>query len=353
MVSLAQYRTLGRSGLIVSPAALGTMTFGTAAWGATEDVARTLMDAYTEAGGNFIDTADVYADGRSEEIVGAYIAQRNLRDSIVIATKSTFNAGEGNPNAGGNGRKNIYRALDASLRRLGTDYVDLYYTHCWDFVTPVEEVLQSLGDLVRAGKIRYFGFSDAPAWYAVKAATLASAHGFPGPIVIQPEYSLIERGIEREHIPAARECGLGICSWGPLAAGFLTGKYERAGDGVSGSGRFDARQPFRTFTDRCWRALGALRTVAAEVNRPVAQIALAWIAAQPGITSIILGASRHSQLQDNIAAFDLTLSGAQLSMLSESSVPELDHSYVPSATGFAIRHNIFGDTEVRGWNESS
>ena len=168
-MSLTAFRTLGRSGLIVSPFALGTMTFGTPRWGASDEISESVFHTYVDAGGNFIDTADVYAKGRNEELVGRYIRDHSLRDQLVLATKFTFHSGEsGNPNAGGNGRKNIYRAIEGSLRRLQTDYVDLYWLHAWDMVTPVEEVLQSLGDLVRARKIRYFGFSDVPAWYTAK-----------------------------------------------------------------------------------------------------------------------------------------------------------------------------------------
>lgn len=209
-MSLTAFRTLGRSGLIVSPIALGTMTFGTSRWGSLDEVSESIFHAYVDAGGNFIDTADVYAKGRSEELIGSYVRDRSLRDKLVLATKFSFNTESGNPNAGGNGRKNIYRAIDGSLRRLQIDYINLYWLHAWDLVTPVEEVLQSLGDLVRVGKIRYFGFSDMPAWYATKAATLASTHNVPAPIAMQLEYSLTERSIEREHLPVARECGLGI-----------------------------------------------------------------------------------------------------------------------------------------------
>ena len=195
-MSLTNFRTLGRSGLVVSPLALGTMTFGTPRWGSPDAVSEAIFNAYVEAGGNFIDTADVYAKGRSEELLGGYIASRSLRDQLVLATKFAFNTAPGNPHAGGNGRKHIYQALDSSLRRLQTDYIDLYWLHVWDMVTPIEEVLQTLGDLVRAGKIRYFGFSDIPAWYAAKAATLAAAHAVPGPIAMQLEYSLVGRSIE-------------------------------------------------------------------------------------------------------------------------------------------------------------
>ena len=255
-MSLSNFRTLGRSGLIDSPLALGTMTFGTQRWGSPDAVSQAIFDGYVAAGGNFIDTADVYAGGRSEELVGHYMQERSLRDKLVLATKFGFNSQAGNPHAGGNGRKNIYRALEGSLRRLNTDFIDLYWLHVWDMVTPVEEVLQTLGDLVRSGKIRYFGFSDMPAWYATKAATLAAAHAVPGPIAMQMEYSLAARTLEQEHLPAARECGLGITPWSPLAAGFLAGKYEREGNTATGTGRLTGPNPFGNtkFTDHNWRS---------------------------------------------------------------------------------------------------
>ena len=225
-MSLTDFRTLGRSGLVVSPLTLGIMTFGTPRWGSSADVSEAVFDAYVAAGGNFIDTADVYAGGRSEELLGGFVAQRGLRDQLVLATKFGFNAQPGNPHAGGNGRKNIHRALDNSLRRLQTDYVDLYWLHVWDTVTPVEEVLQTLGDLVRAGCIHYFAFSDMPAWYVTRAATLAQAHGVPGPVAMQLEYSLVARDVEREHIAAARECGLGLLA-------VIRSEYERPIDAFS------------------------------------------------------------------------------------------------------------------------
>jgi len=211
-MNLNDYITLGRSGLKVSPLCLGTMSFGTEwAWGNDEATSKTIFDHYLDAGGNFFDTADVYTNGRSEEFVGKFIRERKARDRAVLATKFTFNAEPGNPNAGGNGRKNIYRALEGSLKRLGTDYVDLYWMHAWDLVTPVEEVVDTLHDLVQAGKIRYAGFSDVPAWYAARAQTLAEKEGKHRLIALQLEYSLVERNIEREHVGAAQALGMGIC----------------------------------------------------------------------------------------------------------------------------------------------
>lgn len=348
-MSLTDFRTLGRSGLVVSPLSLGTMTFGTPRWGSPDEVSKDIFDAYVKAGGNFIDTADVYAGGRSEELVGSYIAERNLRDQVVLATKFGFNAGPGNPNAGGNGRKNIHRALEGSLRRLKTDYVDLYWLHAWDAVTPVEEVLQTLGGLVRSGKIRYFGFSDMPAWYTVKAATLAAVHGVPGPIAMQLAYSLVERNIEREYVPVARECGLGITPWSPLAAGFLAGKYQRDAAGATGEGRLSGPNPFGNtlFTDRNWRVLDALRAVADEAGKPLAQVALAWVLAQPGVTSPIVGASKVSQLHDSLAALEIQLSSEQLRALDEASALEPAFPYPIFMP--AVNREIFGGHTVQGW----
>jgi aryl-alcohol dehydrogenase-like predicted oxidoreductase len=356
-MTLSEYRTLGRSGLVVSPLALGTMTFGTQRWGSSDDVSEAIFDAYVDAGGNFIDTADVYAGGRSEELLGGYIADRRLRDKLVLATKFGFNMEDGNPHAGGNGRKHIQQALEGSLRRLGTDTLDLYWLHVWDMITPVEEVLQTLGDLVRAGKIRYFGFSDMPAWYAVKAATLAAAHAVPGPIAMQLEYSLVERSIEREYVPAAQECGLGILPWSPLAGGFLTGKYKREGHGdlIGEQGRLSGSNPFQggftKFTERNWHVLDTLREVAAQIDRPPAQVALAWAAAQPGMTALILGASKLEQLHDNLAFQEIAFTPDQLHRLNEGSAPDPAFPYGIFTPG--LKHYLFGSADVQGWQQQS
>lgn len=350
-MTLTAYRTLGRSGLVVSPAALGTMTFGNGAWGSDEAGSRAVFDAYVEAGGNFVDTADVYAAGRSESLLGTYIADRKLRDRIVLATKSGFNVEAGNPHAGGNGRKSLHRAVESSLGRLRTDYIDLYWMHVYDMVTPVEEVLQSLGDLVRAGKIRYFGFSDLPAWYGVKAATLASVQGVPGPIAMQLEYSLVERNIEREHVPAALECGMGLTPWSPLAGGFLSGKYTREGESAKGAGRLSGSNPFQgpftKFTDRNWQVLDTLQAVAREVERPPAQVALAWVAARPGVTAPIIGASTPAQLLANVAALDLTLTPEQRASLDDSSAPATVFPYGIFTP--AMNAVVFGGAPVARW----
>ena len=358
-MSLTDYRSLGRSGLVVSPMALGTMTFGTQEWGTDEAGARAIFDAYRAQGGNFIDTADIYSGGASEEMVGRFIAETGTRDQMVLATKFAFNGSAsplaasqgapGNPNAGGAGAKNIHRALEASLRRLGTDYIDLYWMHIWDGVTPVEEIIQTLGDLVRAGKIRYFALSDMPAWLAMKAATIASERRVPGPIAMQVEYSLVARGIECEHVPVAREAGMAVMPWSPLAGGFLTGKYKR--DDTAGAGRLSGANPFGNskFADRNWAILEALRAVAAEHGRPPAQVALAWVLARPGITSVIIGASKLAQLDDNLAALNVALTHEQMQRLNEASATAPGFTDGLAAPG--IRRMIFGGHDVRGWGE--
>ena len=322
-MTLTDYRTLGRSGLIVSPLTLGTMTYGAQRWGSPDDVSEAIFNAYVDAGGNFFDSADIYAKGRSEELLGQYVNKRGLREQVVLATKFTWNAVPGVPVTSGNSRKNISRALDGSLKRLGTDYIDLYWLHHWDLVTPVEEVLQTLGDLVRAGRIRYFGFSNLPAWYAAQAATLSQIHGVPGPIALQLKYSLTERGLEREHAGAAKQFGLGITPWSPLAAGFLADKYVREPKGASGEGRLSGPNPFgdSKFTERNWTVLATLKAVAAELERPAAQ------------------------LEDNLASLEVVLTPQQLERLDRVSALE------PSISSPAMKKIIFGGASVRAWSD--
>jgi aryl-alcohol dehydrogenase-like predicted oxidoreductase len=352
-MQMNEYSTLGRSGLRVSPFCLGTMTFGTEwGWGSEEDVSHSVFNRYIDAGGNFIDTADAYTGGKSEEMVGKFIAERSLRDRIVLATKFTFNAEPGNPNAGGNGRKNIYRALHGSLRRLQTDYIDLYWLHAWDTVTPVEEVVSTLNDLVRQGKIRYYGFSDTPAWYLSRAYTLAEREGKDRLIALQLEYSLVERNIEREHIPAALELGLGVCPWSPLASGFLTGKYKNEGKDFKGEGRLDKTRAsdnptLKRFSERNWRILDVLLDVSKQLRRSPAQVALNWVVTQPGLTSTILGASKRSQLEDNLSSIEFSIpSDLRYRLDAVSALPSI-HPYMffePFIQGM-----IHG-TKVHGWS---
>ena len=354
------YSTLGRSGLVVSPFALGTMTFGAQRWGCDEASARAVFDAYRDRGGNFIDTADVYGGGQSEAMLGRFIADSKSREDVVLATKFGFNSGSSpldatpgrtrGPHGGGAGAKHIHQALEASLRRLGTDYVDLYWMHIWDGITPVEEIVQVLGGLVQAGKIRYYGLSDMPAWVAMKAATLATERGVPGPIAIQVEYSLVARDIEREHVPVAREGRMGVVPWSPLAGGFLTGKYRR--DESPKGGRLSSANPFgdSKFTDANWDAIEVVVSVAGEQGCTPAQVALAWVSSQPGVTSTIIGARTVEQLGANLEAGSIVLTPEQMQRLSAACLPEPGFS--GSLASRSIRAMLFGGHEVRGFGET-
>jgi len=346
---LNEYTTLGRTGLRVSPLCLGAMGFGTGwGWGADPKQSFEMLDLYVQGGGNFIDTANGYQMGQSEQIVGQYVAERKLRDKAVIATKFTFGVEPGNPNAGGNGRKNIYTAVEASLRRLGTDYIDLYYLHAWDMITPVEEVVSTLTDLVREGKIRYYGLSDTPAWYFTRAQTLAEKDGLERCATLQLEYSLSERNIEREHIPAAQELGIGLCPWSPLAGGLLSGKYRRQGATGVGEGRLTLPNPiFNKFTEHNWKVLDALLEVSRKIGKTPAQVALHWLATQPGVTSIILGATKSAQLAENLASLDFSIPAELRKQLDDVGRPESVHPYNFYDPWMQAR--ISGNTTVREW----
>lgn len=368
---LNDYRTLGRSGLAVSPLALGTMTFGTARWGSGEDTSRAIFNAYVDAGGNFIDTADVYSSGRCEEMLGEFIAERDLRDRIVLATKSGFAAGQG-VHSGGNGAKHIHAALEGSLRRLKMDYVDMLWVHVWDSVTPTEELLETMAALIRSGKARYWGISNSPAWYIAKVATTAAVRGLPGPIALQYFYSLANRDIEDEHLPLATEFGMGMLPWSPLAFGLLTGKYDRASVEASGSRagglprdaakagekrsvddkRLDGANPFgdSLFTDRNWKIVDALRQVADEAGQTPASVALAWVTGRPGVTSTLMGVSRVEQVTDNVAALDVVLSAAHRAALDSISAPEPRMLYSLFTPGVR-QHAVFGGSTVSAWQE--
>jgi aryl-alcohol dehydrogenase-like predicted oxidoreductase len=310
------------------------MTFGTEwGWGAPLQAARAIFVRYLEAGGNFIDTADGYTGGTSEEMLGRFIRETKARDRVVLATKFTFNRQEGNPNAGGNGRKNIYRVLEGCLKRLQTDYIDLFYMHAWDTITPLEEVAETLDALVREGKVRYVGLSNVPAWYLARFQTLAELRGLSRLCALQLEYSLVERNIEREHVPAAIELGMGICPWSPLASGLLSGKYRRTVRGVQGAGRLKTVQgsgspTFEKFTERNWRILDVLLSVAHELGRSPAQVALNWITRRPGVVSTIIGATRLDQLDDNLRALEFEIPAEQSQKVEEASLPETLYPYL-------------------------
>jgi aryl-alcohol dehydrogenase-like predicted oxidoreductase len=355
-MSVKNYVTLGKSGLRVSPLTLGTMTFGTEwGWGSEESAARAIFDRYLDAGGNVMDTADMYTNGKSEELLGKFIAGSGLRDRIVLATKFTFSGDPANPNAGGNGRKNIYRALHGSLRRLQTDYIDLYWLHAWDTITPIEEVVNTLNDLVREGKVRHYGFSDTPAWYVARAQTLAEKEGKERLIALQLEYSLVERSIEREHIPAAQELGLGICPWSPLASGLLSGKYKREGDSGRGEGRLEQAKDHPVLArllrdERNWRIVDVLIDVARQLGKPPAQVALNWVATQPGVTSTIIGATKLVQLEDNLRATEFGIPAELRRRLDEASaIPEI-HPYLFYAP--VMQAMITGGASVNPWTAS-
>lgn len=345
---VATFRTLGRTGLRVSPLALGAMTFG---WGADKHLSRKLFDVYRAAGGNFIDTADMYAGGTSEEWLGEMIADTKSRSEFVVATKFSFNAQPGNPNAGGNGRKNIRRALEGSLGRLRTDYIDLYILHAWDRVTPVEEVASTLNDLVREGKVLHVGLSDVPAWYASRFTTIADLRGWERPASLQFEYSLVSRNLEREHVPLAQELGISITPWSPLGSGFLTGKVRRVNGQITGSGRVvefqDSGNPtLEKFAKReqNWTILEKLVEVSERLGEKPARVALAWVMSRPCVTSTLIGATRIEQLEANLSAAELALPADVLSELTSTSAPEqneLDHFF-----GDVLQGMIHGGTKV-------
>ncbi|MBB5696432.1 aldo/keto reductase [Muricoccus pecuniae] len=367
-MNLETYRPLGRSGLLVSPLALGTMTFGTARWGADEAGSRTIFECYVDLGGNFIDTADVYSGGRSEEMVGTFVAERGLRDRMVIATKSGFATGQGF-HQGGNGARHVHAAVERSLQRLRTDFIDLYWIHIWDGITPAEELLQTMAALIQAGKIRYWGISNTPAWYAAQLATLAQVRGLPSPIGLQYFYSLIERGVESEHVPLGQAFGMGLVPWSPLAYGLLTGKYDRAaveaaaprqggvpnqakvddGPRPEGDKRLDGDNPFgdTLFTDRNWVIVEALKRVAAEMGESPARVALAWVVGRPGVASTLMGVSRAEQVADNVAALSLDLTPEQAEALDAASGS--DQKFFYGLLQLGVRNQVvFGGADVRG-----
>ncbi len=311
-----RYRLLGRSGLRVSELALGTMTFGEEwGWGADRRTSQAMFDAYAAAGGNFVDTANRYTEGTSERWVGEMIAAD--RGHWVVATKYTLYEREGDPNAAGNHRKNMVQSLEASLDRLGTDYVDLLWVHAWDFTTRVDEVMRGLDDLVRAGKVLYVGVSDTPAWVVSRANTMADLRGWSAFAALQIRYSLMERTPERELLPMARSLDLAVTPWGVLGSGVLTGKYnlERGAEGRA--------QLQKGVTERGLAVAAAVAEVAGEAGCTPSQAALAWARRQPGVIVPILGARTLEQLRDNLGSAQVTLSEAQMRRLDEASRVEL------------------------------
>ena len=325
-----RYKLLGRSGLRVSELALGTMTFGPEwGWGASKEESRRIFDAYVAAGGNFIDTANRYTEGTSERYVGEFIAAD--RERFVVATKYTLFNRRDDPSASGNSRKNMVQSLEASLKRLGTDYVDLFWVHAWDFSTPVEEVMRGLDDLVAAGKVLYVGISDTPAWVVAQANTLAELRGWSRFVGLQIRYSLVDRAAERDLLPMARALDIAVTPWSVLGAGVLSGKY-----GGPGAGEASGRAARWGLKERDLAIAGAVAAVADEVGHSPAQVAINWVRQQPGVIIPLIGAKTMTQLNDNLGCLDFALTAEQMQRLSAASKIEL---------GFP--HDFLASDEVR------
>jgi aryl-alcohol dehydrogenase (NADP+) len=317
-----EYRTLGRSGCAVSALCLGTMTFGAES---DEKISHQQLDRFVEAGGTFVDTADVYAQGESESIIGRWFAARpaELSDRVVLATKGRFPT-TADPNGAGLSARHLTRALDASLARLGLEVIDLYQAHSFDPLTPLDETLRTMDGFVRAGKIRYYGFSNFTGWQLTKAVHLARELGLAAPVTLQPQYSLLVREIEYEIVPAARDAGLGLLPWSPLGGGWLTGKYRRSqrptgatrlgDDPGRGMEAWDRRG-----TERTWDIIEAVQGIAEGRGVSMAEVALAWVTDRPGVTSTILGARTLEQLDTNLRSAELHLTAAEAAVLDGAS----------------------------------
>ena len=332
-----RYRLLGRSGLRVSELALGTMTFGDDwGWGASHDESRRMFDAYAEAGGNFIDTANRYTNGTSERYVGEFVSAD--RDHWVVATKYTLFSEHGDPNKSGNHRKNMVQSLEGSLERLGLDYVDLLWLHAWDFTTRVDEVMRGLDDLVRGGLVLYVGVSDTPAWVVSQANTMADLRGWTPFTALQIRYSLLDRTAERELLPMARNLDLAVTPWSILGAGVLTGKYTRGKAPEEGRAKAGAATVERNLV-----IARAVDQVADEVGCTSSQVAIAWVRQRTDLIIPLLGARSLNQLEDNLAALDVTLDAGQLARLDEASAIEMGfpHDFMAMEN---IRDLIYGGT---------
>jgi len=320
---LNHFVTLGHSGLRVSPYCLGTMTFGEEfGWGASPEVSCAMLDEYRNRGGNFVDTANIYTAGHSEQIIGDYLRQNKVRrDEVVLSTKFYCNLFPGDPNGGGAGRKALVQQCEASLNRLQSDYIDIYWLHNWDRTAPIEETLRGLDDLVTAGKIRYVGFSDIPAWKTAEAQTIAHFRGWAPIIALQLEYSLLERTSEGELFPMAQAMGMGIMPWSPLKSGFLSGKFRRGGVGQVDTKRTDL---VGVPGEADYEIIEAVVEVASELGASPASVALAWVRSQAGVTSTLVGARRLDQLKANLDSLELTLSAEQIGKLTQVSKPKLN-----------------------------
>jgi len=348
-LTLQSYRLLGRSGLRVSPLSLGTMTFGADwGWGADEGESRRLFDTYVDRGGNFIDTASMYTNGSSERLLGKFLADK--REELVIATKYSMSRRPTDPNAGGNHRKAMMRSVEESLKKLGTDYIDLLYLHIWDFTTQPDEILRGLDDLVRQGKVLYLGISDTPAWQVSRMQAIADLRGWSPFAALQVEYSLAERTIERDLVPMAQEMGLGVIPWSPLAGGVLTGKYSRedlraeASANPAGS-RHNVVLAHNMLTERNLEIADVVGEVAEELGKSRAQVALAWTLLNPAVTSPIIGARTLQQLEDNLGALEVQFSDDQRARLDSASAidPGFPHTMINLPM---VQQVVFGETRV-------
>ncbi|MFE7171612.1 aldo/keto reductase [Streptomyces sp. NPDC057616] len=325
-MALDSYVGLGRSGLKVSPFCLGAMNFGEdGGFGCGVEESEKILQAYLDRGGNFVDTANFYTNGHSEAILGDFLGARpGLRDRLVLATKFYGNLHLGDPNGGGASRKAIIGQLEESLRRLRTDYVDLYWLHNYDRSTPIEETLRTLDDLVTAGKIRYVGFSDTPGWFTAKAHTTALLRGWTPVTALQMEYSLLERTIEGELIPLAQDAGMGVLPWSPLKSGYLSGKYRR--------GQADPADTRRSAvlgrpSEAQFTVIEALAAVAEETGASPAAVALSWVQNRPGVSSTLIGPRTLEHLESNLAGLDVELTAEQTAALDEVSAPALNFPY--------------------------
>jgi aryl-alcohol dehydrogenase-like predicted oxidoreductase len=321
------------------------MTFGEDwGWGSSVKESEAIMDRFFERGGNFIDTANAYTKGHSEVIIGDHVGRHpGRRDRLVIATKFTSNLYRGDPNGGGMSRKAIVAQCEQSLRRLQTSYIDLYWLHAWDATTPIDETLRALDDLVTSGKVRYIGFSDTPAWKCAEAQTIARMRGWSPLIALQIEYSLLERTVEGELVPMARELGLGITPWSPLKSGVLTGKYTRERHGAQQAAR--GAWATNALTEKAYDIIEELARIARELESTPSRVALAWVQGRPGVASTIIGARTKAQLEDNLAAADVVLTPAQIERLNALSTPALNFPADFIANGAMFLH---GGTTING-----
>lgn len=347
-LQLDHYRLLGHSGLRVSPLCLGTMTFGTEwGWGANKEESQKVFNHYAERGGNFVDTANFYTNGTSESWLGEFMSGR--RDQFVLSTKYSLYLRKGDPNACGNHRKCLVQSLEGSLKRLKTDYIDLYWVHAWDALTPIEEVMRALDDVVRVGKVLYVGISDAPAWKVAQANTIAQLRGWSPFIALQIKYNLAERTVERELVPMAREMGIGVCPWSPLEGGLLTGKYnpinpKEMKSAVEEGGRSSNIK--HKLSKKNLQISEAVQVVGTEIARSPSEVALNWLLQQPGVSSIVIGARTVRQFTENLGCLNFQLRPEQVRHLDEVSAIDLGfpHNFLANE---AIQMNVTGGASVQ------